>query len=120
MASIWIEELDFSMAEQAEAMGNCGIEIGRFRGLWVVKQNGVEKEEEFPEGDGGGIMLGGQDGGVRVGGGGRKDPVENAMQGAVVFPACGGVKGAPDVATMGGWADVKVVKQKEQRGPNLG
>jgi hypothetical protein len=32
-----VKELDFSMVEQAEAMGNCGVEIGRFGGLWVVK-----------------------------------------------------------------------------------
>jgi hypothetical protein len=55
-----------------------------------------------------------------VGGRGREDPVQNVMQGAMIFPACGGVKGTPDVPTMGGWADVKVVKPKEQRGPSLG
>jgi hypothetical protein len=84
--------------------------------LRVVEQNGVHEEEEFPEGNRGGFVRR-QGRCIRVCFGCRQDASQCVVQGTVVFTACGGVERAPDVASVGWQADIKVMEPEEDRGP---
>ena len=52
-----------------------------------------------------------------MGVGGGEDPLENMVEGAMVFLACGGVEGSPNVALVSWGVDVKVMKPVKDRRP---